>query len=110
MQNTRLNTLVQTVTGQIDQLFRNPWRRISLVLISVLLGFFLGNAISTTAGQRAEWDILAAFLLVVVTEITNRIVYGGTEQIQRSRVTESVNALKIGVTYSLFLDAFKLGS
>ena len=110
MQNTRLNGLVGAVTGQIGQVFQNPWRRSSLLLISLLFGFYLGTAISTTAGQRAQLDIVAATLLVVLTEIINRVVYGSRDRVRRSLPAELVNALKIGVTYSLFIDAFKLGS
>jgi hypothetical protein len=110
MQNTRLNTLVERTVLQVDQTFRNPWRRVSLLLISLLLGFFLGNAISTSAGQRAELDIVAAFLLVLLTEAVSRFTYTSNRSLRRSLPFEVANALKLGLIYSLFLDAFKLGS
>ncbi|MBW4420889.1 MAG: DUF565 domain-containing protein [Myxacorys californica WJT36-NPBG1] len=110
MQNTRLNTLVQTTTRQVDQLFRNPWRRISLLVIGLLLGFFIGNVMSTTAGQRSELDVVAALLIVAATEVISRIFYGSRERFGRSLGAEFLNVLKIGVSYSLFLEAFKLGS
>ena len=52
MQNTRLNNLVNVVLAQLGQWFANPWRRFSLVLISLLLGLFLGSAIPTTADNQ----------------------------------------------------------
>lgn len=110
MQNTRLNSLVEVVTDRIDRLFRNPWRRVSLLLISLLFGFFLGNAISTTTGQQAELDIVAAGILVILFEGISRVIYGGSQQLRRSLAAEIINALRIGITYSLFIDAFKLGS
>lgn len=110
MQNTRLNTFVERTITQVDQTFRNPWRRVSLLLICLLLGFFLGNVISTSAGQRAELDVVAAFLLVLLTEVISRFMYGVDRQVRRSLPAEVINALKIGLIYSLFLDAFKLGS
>lgn len=110
MQNTRLNSLVGVVTDRAGQLFRNPWRRASLLLISLLFGFFLGNAVSTTAGQQAELDIVTASFLVVLFEITSRVIYSGNERLRRSLLADTVNALRIGMTYSLFLDALKLGS
>lgn len=110
MQNTRLNDLVGTVTEQVGQLFQNPWRRVSLLLISLLSGFYLGSAISTTAGQQAQLDIVAAAILVVLTEVTSRIIYGGSDRVRRSLPVELINTLKVGMTYSLFIDAFKLGS
>lgn len=110
MQNTRLSTIVDTTTGQINQFFRNPWRRTSLLIIGLLLGFFLGSAISTSAGQKAELDIVQAFVLVLATELISRFTYSGSERFRRSLFAEVLNALKLGLIYSLFLEAFKLGS
>jgi hypothetical protein len=118
MQNTRLNNLVNVVFGQLGQWFANPWRRFSLVVISLLLGIFLGSAIPTTAGQAANWDVIGAGVLLLFTEAVSRIVYGSNQgrpqspngSSRRSLLAEAVNALKIGLTYSLFMEAFKLGS
>lgn len=110
MQNTRLNGLVGSVTERISRLFQNPWRRLSLLSISLLFGFYLGSAISTTAGQQAQLDIVVATILVVLTEVISRAVYGGSDRVRRSLPAELINTLKIGMTYSLFIDAFKLGS
>nr|WP_268812030.1 DUF565 domain-containing protein [Aphanizomenon flos-aquae] len=75
MQNTRLNNLLETIYRSLSEWFLNPWRRLSLLLISFLFGFFLGSAVSTTAGQKAELDIVVAGFLVLLTEITSRIFY-----------------------------------
>jgi hypothetical protein len=101
---------VNTTAAQLNQTFQNPWRRISLLVISWLLGFFLGSAISTSAGQKAELDIVAAAFIVLVTETISRFSYGGSERYRRSLISDVLNSLKIGVIYSLFLEAFKLGS
>jgi hypothetical protein len=110
MQNTRLNGLVSAIGGQLGRWFFNPWRRLSLLVISLLFGFFLGTAIATTAGQSAEWDILSAGILVALSEVIDRIYYNRNRQAGRALWVEALNALKIGLTYSLFVDAFKLGS
>ncbi len=110
MQNTRLNTLFTRATNQLRRLFSNPWRRVSLLLISLLLGFFLGNAISTISGQAAYWDVVAAAIVVTLVELINRLAYGAAEPVRRALPTEALNAIKIGIVYSLCLEAFKLGS
>ncbi len=118
MQNTRLNNLVNVVLTQLNQWFNNPWRYFSVILISLLLGMFLGSAIPTTAGQAADWDVLAAGVLLLFTEAVSRFVYGRSrQQIQspdavprRSLLAQVINALKIGLTYSMFVEAFKIGS
>lgn len=110
MQNTRLVNLLDTITRNLGQWFFNPWRRFSLLLISLLFGFFLGNAVSTTAGQQARLDIVVAGFLVILTEIVSWIFYTRNPQQRRVVWVEAFNFLKIGFTYSLFLEAFKLGS
>ena len=117
MQYTRLNNLVNFFLLRIGQWFTNPWRHLSLVLISMLLGVFLGSAIPTTAGQAANWDVVAAGVLLLFTEVVSRIVYGRNRRTTpvpsaswRSLLAEVVNALKIGLTYSMFVEAFKIGS
>ena len=111
MQNTRLNNLVDVVGTRLAGWLRNPWRRLSLMVISLLGGIFLGTAISTTAGQAADWDIIAAGLLVIFTESASWIFYTITRRRgTRSLIIDMLNALKIGLTYSLFVEAFKLGS
>ena len=110
MQNTRLNNLSNAIASRLGQWFFNPWRRLSLLVISLLFGFFLGSAVSTTAGQSAEWDIVVAAILVLLVEMSNRIFYRGNGLAKRSLWIESLNMLKIGLIYSLFLEALKWGS
>ena len=116
MQRTRLNTLVDRTGDRLNQFFGNPWRRLSLILISLFFGVFIGEAVSTTVGQEAEWDVIAAGLMVLFTEGVSRLVYGRNRQAQWGRVSGSslfsdvLNVFKIGVAYSLYLEAFKLGS
>jgi len=110
MQNTRINRLIDVLSDQFRDWLSNPWRRISVLLISLLFGNFLGTAISTIAGQSANWDIIVAGLLVLLTELVNRLVYGGRRPAVSSLWVEMLNALKIGLTYNLFVEAFKLGS
>lgn len=110
MQNTRLNNLTGAIALATRRWFFNPWRRLSLLVISLLFGFFLGSAISTIAGQAADWDIIGAGVIVALCEIVDRIYYSRIRFVTRSIWVEALNALKIGLTYSLFLEAFKLGS
>ncbi|KAB8332438.1 DUF565 domain-containing protein [Brasilonema bromeliae] len=110
MQNTRLNNLFNAIALRLRLWFFNPWRRFSVLIISFLFGFFLGSAVATTAGQSAEWDVVVAGMLMVLTEIGSRIYYGRSIRERQALWVESLNILKIGLMYSLFLEAFKLGS
>jgi uncharacterized membrane protein YoaK (UPF0700 family) len=110
MQNTRLNRLFDAIGFQVRQWLGNPWRRISLLVISLLLGNFVGTVISTTAGQRANLDVVVAFFLVVVTEVVNGLVYGAIPAISSPFLRQLINSFKIGLVYNLFVEALKLGS
>jgi len=110
MQNTRINRLIDVLGDQFGDWLSNPWRRISVLVISLLFGNFLGTAISTIAGQSADWDIIAAALLVLWTELVSLLLYRWQRQGARYLWVEMLQALKIGVTYNLFVEAFKLGS
>ena len=110
MQRTRLNTLVEVTQTSFNKTFSNPWRRISLSLISILLGFFIGQSVSITAGQEAYWDITVGIFLLIFTETISKIAYGQGKKKERSLGLDILNLFKIGVTYSLYIEALKLGS
>ena len=121
MQNTRLSTLIDRIWQQFVRWAENPWRRLSLLIISLLLGDFLASAIATSTGQRATLDISIAFMLSIVTESISWLVYAssfgrrnleGRNPIlgQRPILVAILNNLKLGLVYGLFLEAFKLGS
>lgn len=107
MQRTRLNTLVNTQALRFQSFFDNPWRTISLVIISLLLGFFLGTATISSADLSSYGDLLASIVLLIVMEITNRWLY---VQKQRPLWVTSLNFFKIGFIHSFFLQALIVGS
>lgn len=121
MQNTRLNTIIDRTTSQLTQWAQNPWRRLSLLIISLLFGNFLASSIATSTGQRAELDITVALFLLGVTELVSWLNYSsaidrrllapipGTAR-QRPLWLGILNNLKLGLVYGLFVEAFKLGS
>lgn len=112
MQRTRLSTLLDTTGNRFAQLTDNPWRRISLGVISLFFGFFIGAAISTVAGQKGILDIVGAAILVLLSEVISHLFYRrpSVRGMQRPLWIELLNIFKIGIIYSLFLEAFKLGS
>ena len=63
MQNTRLNNLFDAISRNLGQWFINPWRRISLLIMSFLVGIFMSTVVATTAGQQESIDIVIAALL-----------------------------------------------
>jgi hypothetical protein len=110
VQNTRLNTLFDVTADRLGGWLRNPWRRLSVLIIGLLLGNFIGPAISSISGQRAQLDVLMSAILVGLVEFVSWIAYRSKSERARSLLIQIPNAIKIGIVYSLFLEAFKLGS
>ncbi|MGB3493816.1 MAG: DUF565 domain-containing protein [Elainellaceae cyanobacterium] len=118
MQNTRLTILVGRSLDQLTLWLNNPWRRLSIIVIGLLIGNFAATVVSTTAGQSADNDILISLLLLGFTELTSWFVYGTrrlaieTNRPPRQKLLgiELLNSVKIGLVFGLFVEAFKLGS
>lgn len=121
MQNTRLSTLIDRISQQFNQWAENPWRRSSIIIISLLFGNFLSSAIATSTGQKAGLDIVVSSILVVGAEVISWLTYGSTFGQRkpgkynlilgkRPILIAILNNLKIGLIYGLFVEAFKLGS
>ncbi len=75
MQRTRLNTLVDQSVLQFRQWVFNPWRRLAVIVISLLFGNFFATAISATAGQAAKLDVTISAILVIIVEIISWVYY-----------------------------------
>ena len=110
MQRTRWNTLVNNFSQTVQLFFSNPWRKIALNFIALLFGIFMGTAFITIYGQRGGIDLAGAFFLVVFTEFISRAVYSKALKESRNIWLENLNIFKIGLTFGLFVEAFKLGS
>jgi Protein of unknown function (DUF565) len=121
MQNTRLSTLIDRASGQLIQWAENPWRRFSLIIISLLFGNFLASAITTSTGQRADLDILISLFLLAAIELISWLTYGtilGRRELgkynsilgKRPIWIAMLNGLKLGTIYGLSVEALKLGS
>lgn len=75
MQRTRLNTIANQVLLQFRQWVFNPWRRLGMIIISLLFGNFFATAISATAGQAAKLDVTVSVILVIFVEVISWLYY-----------------------------------
>jgi predicted Co/Zn/Cd cation transporter (cation efflux family) len=112
MQNTRLSNLLGYISINLRNWLTNPWRRISLGIIGLLSGYFLGSAIPLISGQAALSDIIVAAIALIVTELISFLAYRRSGNYTRlgGWSLDLLNALKIGFIYSMFVESFKLGS
>ncbi|NJM96264.1 MAG: DUF565 domain-containing protein [Phormidesmis sp. RL_2_1] len=87
MQRTRLNTLVNQMTLRFRQWVFNPWRRISVIVMSLLFGNFFAVAISATAGQTAKLDVAISAFLVIGAELISWLYYRFTPRRRQAQLT-----------------------
>lgn len=103
----RLVDIIQIVPEISRNYFRSPSKRTLFGGISILGGFYVAQTISLSFGVLGVNDVIAAVLCVLLTEYVTRFFYS------RPKVTfylALLNNFKIGFTYGLFIDAFKLAS
>lgn len=109
MQETRLNILLSRSINQVTGFFVNPWRRLSLNIISFLSGFFLASFIPATSGQQGRLDNVMAIFITVFVEGASIVIYRNRDK-DNPLWRNTLNALKIGLVYGLALEALKLNS
>lgn len=85
----------------------NPFRKLTAATLAILFGFFAATSASTIIGSVADWDPLAAAVLLVWTETFTRLYYKSKD---KSLLLRLANAFKIGLTYGMAVDAFKLST
>ena len=108
LQRTRLQQSLGGAWPRLEQWARNPWRRLSLLLIVLLSTFFIGNAVSTLIGARAFLDPPAALICVVLIEIAIR-ARKPLLRLPGDRLgLQLLDMTRIGFCYGLLLEGFKL--
>ena len=107
--NTRLNNFQKKFISYLFQGWNGSWRNLSLGLITLLLGFYLGSNLTVYYLQVVGQRPFVVLIMVLLIEILIRF---------RSRVSSypwpilwlSLDNLRIGAVYAVVLEAFKLGS
>lgn len=109
LQRTRFDRLQRRLGDQLLGGFRGSWRRRSLSVLALLLGFYAGENITALwlerVGQRPVVVLLLVLLLEAVVRLRSRLV-----ATQPGLGWVIADNLRIGLVYAVVLEAFKLGS
>ena len=86
----------------------NPWRRYSLSLITLLIGYFFGSSLGMVSAVVELLDPVAAFLSVVFIEIL--IVLRRNLRFERKKkfLVLILDSLRLGLFYGFFTESLKL--
>ncbi len=108
LQSTSLNRSFGRAFDRLEFWAINPWRRYSLLLIVLLVGFFLGTSIGTINGVLALMDPIGALITVLILEVLVRARRNGTIKNRDSLLVKIIDSARIGLLYGLLLEGFKL--
>ena len=86
----------------------NPWRRYSISLIILLIGYFLGSSLGMVSAVVELMDPVAALISVVFIEIL--IVLRRNFRFERKKkfLVLLLDSLRLGLFYGFFTESLKL--
>ena len=90
-------------------IFARSWKIRSISILSLLIGFFVVNQIASLLITININKILIALFLILILEIPVRFIKYKVD-IPLTLLSISMDNFRIGATYALVLEAFKLGS
>ena len=109
MQKTRFRKLIDSLIFIFTRLITDSWSKRSIMLLSLLLGFYFTNSFISFLLDKSVNTIFLAITILVFMEISIRsLLFSKSPKI--SMIILAFNNFRIGSTYALILEAFKLGS
>ena len=86
----------------------NPWRRYSLSLIILLVGYFFGSSLGMVSAVVELMDPVAAFLSVVFIEILIVLRRNIRSERKKKFLLLFLDSLRLGLFYGFFTESLKL--
>ena len=86
----------------------NPWRRYSISLITLLIGYFLGSSLGMVSAVVELMDPVAAFLSVVFIEILIVLRRNFRFEKKKKFLVLVFDSLRLGLFYGFFTESLKL--
>ncbi len=109
MQKTKFRRFLDELNQLINSIVTDSWSKRSASLLSLLLGFYFTNSLLSFLLDKSVNTILIAILILITMELLIRLKQI-TNLFKTSLIMITVNNFRIGSTYALILEAYKLGS
>ena len=109
MQKTKFKTFSDKFVRILQPIVSDTWRTRSFHLLSLLIGFYFTNSLLSFLLDKPVNTIFLAVLILLIMEllIRARLISGFSKL---SIILKTFNNFRIGSTYALILEAYKLGS
>ena len=109
MQKTKFRKFLDLLLTSLNPIISDSWSTRSLLLLSLLTGFYFTNSFLSFLLDKSVNTIFLAILILLIMEISIRTSLV-SKNFKFSILILTINNLRIGSTYALILEAFKLGS
>ncbi len=106
---TNFDDFIKSIFTDFSKSFLGPWRSRSLGLLSILIGFYLASTIAAFYLQKYNQRIIVVVVLCIFLELGIRYRNDLMKR-KKNSLLHVIDNLRIGITYAIVLEAFKLGS
>jgi len=86
----------------------NPWRRYSISLITLLIGYFIGSSIGMVSAVVELMDPIAALLSVFFIEILIALRRNFRFERKKKFLVLLLDSIRLGLFYGFFTESLKL--
>ena len=107
-QNTNFQLKVVENIKTLSIWANNPWRRYSISLITLLIGYFLGSSLGMVSAVVELMDPVAAFFSVVFIEILILLRRNFRFERNKKFLILLLDSLRLGLIYGFFTESLKL--
>ena len=107
-QNTNFQLKIVENIQTLSIWANNPWRRYSISLIILLIGYFLGSSLGMVSAVVELMDPVAAFLSVVFIEILIVLRRNFRFQKKKKFLLLLLDSLRLGLFYGFFTESLKV--
>lgn len=106
MQKTKFREFIDSLIFIINPIISDTWSKRSLLLLSLLFGFYFTNSFLSFLLDKSVNTIFLAIIILLIMELVIR-----SYLIPKLTIPVMIiNNIRIGSTYALILEAYKLGS
>ncbi len=109
MQNTKYERLISDLTSSFNAIFIGSWKRRSFSILSLLLGYYLSSQLASFYLDNNLNTIVIASFVVIFFELIIRL-RSNINKVKLPMIWICIDNFRIGTTYAIALEAFKLGS
>ena len=107
-QNTNFQLKIVENIQTLSIWANNPWRRYSISLIILLIGYFLGSSLGMVSAVVELMDPVAAFLSVIFIEILIVLRRNFRFEKKKKFLVLLLDSLRLGLFYGFFTESLKL--